>query len=160
MKIRSAWMEGAHSSESPAPAPHRTSAGVTPRQKKKRTKLSGQLYKTAKTARSPIHSHLDSATPDWPAEEDTTSFIYWTRPSPTRPAPESSEERSRRSALQTELNSENLRASAILSVSCMQFFADWRYVALQATTYSTPHRLVSLLLALCCAVYLVRVRSR
>ncbi|GBN71846.1 hypothetical protein AVEN_13184-1, partial [Araneus ventricosus] len=95
------------------------------------------------TTRTPIHSQLDSATPDWPAEEGTTSFLYWTRPSPTRPAPESSEERSRRSALQSKMNSENLRTSAILSVPCIQFFADWRYVALRATTYSTPHRLVS-----------------
>ncbi|GBN19870.1 hypothetical protein AVEN_73527-1 [Araneus ventricosus] len=74
-----------------------------------------------KPASSPIHSHLDSATPYWPAEEDTTAFLYWTRPSPTRPAPESSVERSRRSALQSKLNSENLRTSAKLSVSCLQF---------------------------------------
>ncbi|GBO07574.1 hypothetical protein AVEN_229156-1 [Araneus ventricosus] len=84
---------------------------------------------------------MDSATPDWPAVEDSTAYLNWTRPSPTRPAPVSSEERSRRSALQPKLNFENPRTSGKLSVSCLQFFADWRYVALRTTTYSSPHRL-------------------
>ncbi|GBM60288.1 putative RNA-directed DNA polymerase from transposon X-element [Araneus ventricosus] len=75
----------------------------------------------AEPASSPIHSHLDSATPDWTAVEDSTAYLYWTRLSTTRPAPESREERSRRSALQTKLNFENLRTSDTLSVSCLQF---------------------------------------
>ncbi|GBM47806.1 hypothetical protein AVEN_260084-1 [Araneus ventricosus] len=30
------------------------------------------------TLRTTIHSHLDSATPDWPTEEDSSSFLHWT----------------------------------------------------------------------------------
>ncbi|GBM36097.1 hypothetical protein AVEN_179096-1 [Araneus ventricosus] len=54
------------------------------------------LSLTSTLRTSVVHSHLDSSAPNWAAAKDAATYLNWIRPSPpTRPAPESREERSR-----------------------------------------------------------------
>ncbi|GBN54091.1 hypothetical protein AVEN_240936-1 [Araneus ventricosus] len=79
---------------------------------------------------------MDSAAPDWPAAKEATSYLNWTRPSsPTRPAPESSEGRSRSlsSYILTRTLTKIIALQMIPSASLSKDFVDWRYGDLRAT---------------------------